>query len=114
MNRRGFLGGLIAAAVAPAIIRTPGLIMPIKPSLVLVDRMPVGDEYLEGLTRRIRAHLIERATRPPIVLNQMSAAAYAAHVAQGFALSPGAVNSFRHPDLVALDNLRGQLLAVRA
>lgn len=31
MNRRGFLGGIIAAAVAPAIIRTPGLIMPIKP-----------------------------------------------------------------------------------
>lgn len=36
MNRRGFLGGLLAAAVAPAIIRTPGLIMPIKPALVPV------------------------------------------------------------------------------
>lgn len=29
MNRRGFLGGLLALA-APAIIRTPGLLMPIK------------------------------------------------------------------------------------
>lgn len=33
LSRRGFLAGLIAAAVAPAIIRTPGLIMPIKPAL---------------------------------------------------------------------------------
>ncbi len=33
-SRRGFLGLLAAAAVAPAIIRTPGLLMPIKPSLV--------------------------------------------------------------------------------
>lgn len=34
MNRRGFLKGLVVAAVAPAIIRTPGLLMPIKPGLV--------------------------------------------------------------------------------
>lgn len=34
MNRRGFLAGIIAAAAAPAIIRTPGLIMPIKPALL--------------------------------------------------------------------------------
>jgi len=38
MNRRGFLTGIIAAAAAPAIIRTPGLIMPIKPALVLPPR----------------------------------------------------------------------------
>lgn len=31
--RRGFLSGIIAAAVAPAIIRT-GLLMPIKPALL--------------------------------------------------------------------------------
>ena len=30
MNRRGFLGGLLTLA-APAIIHTPGLLMPIKP-----------------------------------------------------------------------------------
>lgn len=34
MNRRGFLTGIIAAAAAPVIIRTPGLIMPIKPRLI--------------------------------------------------------------------------------
>ena len=28
LNRRGFLGGLLAA---PAIIRTPGLLMPVRP-----------------------------------------------------------------------------------
>ena len=30
MNRRGFIGGLIATLAAPAIIRTPGLLMPVK------------------------------------------------------------------------------------
>lgn len=34
MNRRGFLAGMLAAACAPAIIRTPGLLMPVKPALV--------------------------------------------------------------------------------
>lgn len=31
MNRRGFLAGLL---FAPAIIRTPGLLMPVKPLIV--------------------------------------------------------------------------------
>jgi hypothetical protein len=31
MNRRGFLLGMLAVGAAPVIIRTPGLIMPIKP-----------------------------------------------------------------------------------
>ncbi len=31
ISRRGFLSGIIAACAAPAIIRTAGLIMPIKP-----------------------------------------------------------------------------------
>jgi hypothetical protein len=30
MNRRGFLGALAVAAAAPAIIRTPGLLMPVR------------------------------------------------------------------------------------
>lgn len=37
MNRRGFITSLAAAVAAPAIIR-PGLLMPIKPSL-----MPILD-----------------------------------------------------------------------
>lgn len=31
ISRRGFLSGILASGVAPVIIRTPGLIMPIKP-----------------------------------------------------------------------------------
>lgn len=31
MDRRRFLSGILAAATAPAIIKTPGLLMPIKP-----------------------------------------------------------------------------------
>lgn len=38
LARRNFLGFLAGALAAPAIIRTPGLLMPIKPSLV-----PAGD-----------------------------------------------------------------------
>lgn len=33
MNRRRFLTGLGAALCAPAIIRTPGLLMPVKPRM---------------------------------------------------------------------------------
>jgi len=36
MNRRGFIAGLGALLAAPAIIRTPGLLMPVK-------RLPVDD-----------------------------------------------------------------------
>ena len=43
MKRRSFLGGLIVALAAPAIIRTPGLLMPIKPQLILP-----GNFELEG------------------------------------------------------------------
>ncbi len=31
LSRRGLLAGIIAAVAAPVIIRTPGLLMPIKP-----------------------------------------------------------------------------------
>lgn len=47
MNRRGFLAGIIAAAVAPAIIRTAGLIMPIKPALVALPPFEIG--RIEGV-----------------------------------------------------------------
>jgi hypothetical protein len=42
MNRRGFLGFFGAALAAPAIIRTAGLLMPIKPALVLPDLPPLA------------------------------------------------------------------------
>lgn len=36
-SRRSFLAGIIASAMAPAIITTPGLIMPIKSLNMAVD-----------------------------------------------------------------------------
>lgn len=36
VNRRGFLGAIISAAVAPAIIKA-GVLMPIKPALVMAS-----------------------------------------------------------------------------
>lgn len=41
MDRRNFLAGIIAAATAPAFIKTAGLLMPIKP--VIVEAMSLGD-----------------------------------------------------------------------
>ncbi len=34
MDRRNFLAGIIAASVAPAFIKTAGLLMPIKPLII--------------------------------------------------------------------------------
>ncbi len=48
-SRRGFLAGIIAACAAPAIIKTAGLIMPIKPALV-----PGNDAVLALMTRKIK------------------------------------------------------------
>lgn len=42
LSRRGLLAGMIAACAAPAIIRTPGLIMPVKPILPSVN---ISHEY---------------------------------------------------------------------
>jgi hypothetical protein len=50
-HRRGFITGLISLAVAsPAIIRTPGLLMPIKPIRQMIPRV-VGEliKYNEDL-----------------------------------------------------------------
>jgi hypothetical protein len=33
IGRRGFLGGLVVALAAPAIIRTPGLLMPVRATI---------------------------------------------------------------------------------
>lgn len=41
MNRRGFLGGLLAAIAAPAVITTPGLLMPVS-TLALPTYGPGG------------------------------------------------------------------------
>lgn len=46
VSRRGFLAGIIAACAAPAIIRTPGLIMPVKPTFLdsVQSRYKTGDK----------------------------------------------------------------------
>jgi hypothetical protein len=36
MDRRGFLQGILAAAVAPAFVKTAGLLMPVKPIIEIV------------------------------------------------------------------------------
>lgn len=43
MRRRGFLSGLGAMLAAPAIIRTPGLIMPVRP---MIKARQIGVTYM--------------------------------------------------------------------
>lgn len=43
LSRRGLLGGILALGVAPVIIRTPGLIMPIKPVQLPVHLISAGE-----------------------------------------------------------------------
>lgn len=38
ISRRGMLGGLLIGLAAPAIIRTPGLLMRVKPALSNIER----------------------------------------------------------------------------
>lgn len=47
LSRRGFLAGMIASASAAAIIRTHGILMPIKPSLVPLSASVISDLMLE-------------------------------------------------------------------
>lgn len=47
ITRRGLLTGIIAAAAAPAIIRTPGLLMPIRPLI------PTWDGWLNIKVMRV-------------------------------------------------------------
>lgn len=57
LSRRGMLGGLLVALAAPAIIR-PGLLMPIKPRLVVPPGWNVGSGVIISpaeLNDRMRA-----------------------------------------------------------
>lgn len=64
MNRRGFLGALAVAAAAPAIIRTPGLLMPVRswrpagPGPMLLFRF-LGADGREVLVKESYAPTIE-------------------------------------------------------
>lgn len=48
MNRRGFLGGLFSSLAAPAIIRTPGLLMAISPPLRVFRGFGLAPLKFEG------------------------------------------------------------------
>ena len=54
MRRRGFLGAVGAALFAPAVIRTPGLLMPVRPPILTGGILPGGSLYedLCMVTRR--------------------------------------------------------------
>lgn len=66
MNRRGFLRGIIAACAAPAIITTPGLLMPVRS--IAIDQAPalklVRPEFLtlEKITREALIILHQKAS----------------------------------------------------
>jgi hypothetical protein len=47
LDRRGFLAGLGALIAAPAIVRA-GIIMPVKPSLILPPKLEIGTFPIEG------------------------------------------------------------------
>lgn len=48
LARRGFLTGLLAA---PAIVRTPGLLMPVKPAVLTLPRL-LSYLELQAITQR--------------------------------------------------------------
>lgn len=73
MDRRGFLTGILALAAAPAIIRTPGLIMPIKPRLQSVgSNINTWGEALNNVSITLPARpgqfYIENTTGHPITI----------------------------------------------
>jgi hypothetical protein len=60
LARRGLFGGALALLAAPAIIRTPGLLMPIRPPRLLA--MPVREWDTKFFYAFIRANLFEALT----------------------------------------------------
>jgi hypothetical protein len=85
LSRRSFAAGLFAALAAPAIIRTPGLLMPVKPVLIpppafvrepFTDpiRPPIGSlaerEWVQGLRTAeapIAASITAARVRTPVL-----------------------------------------------
>lgn len=51
MRRRGFIAGMAAALVAPAIVRTPGLLMPVKPIVAEPPLVIVGPRLYAELAK---------------------------------------------------------------
>lgn len=47
-TRRGFLGAILAAAAAPAIITTPGILMPVRKIIAPESSPDFRDDIIEG------------------------------------------------------------------
>jgi hypothetical protein len=63
IQRRGFLTGIAAALCAPAIIRTPGLIMPVR-ALKLPRTIRVQFDVQAIRDRNVLLHIDDYAGRP--------------------------------------------------
>jgi hypothetical protein len=74
MNRRGFLAGIGAALAAPAIVKA-GVLMPVKPTLI----MPMTAAEILAL----REAMLDRIINPPIFVSQMMAQAMEQMVLSG-------------------------------
>jgi hypothetical protein len=50
LQRRGFIAGLASALAAPAIIRTSGLLMAIRPPIALPFSVTILDKHIASVT----------------------------------------------------------------
>lgn len=74
MNRRSFLQGILAASAAPAVILTPGLLMPVR-ALAATDarqaeilRRYAALEADRARWERLWSEVADRSVNPPLVV----------------------------------------------
>lgn len=73
MNRRGFLAGILAAGVAPAVVGS-GILMPVRALIV-----PRTDVLTLDAIRRARERLLENIVNPPVLVYLNGEVLSAAH-----------------------------------
>jgi hypothetical protein len=66
LSRRSFLSGLVAVVAAPAVIRTPGLLMPTKQRLVMPSLVYV-EFVLDRTFAKWRQVTFDAATHFPVL-----------------------------------------------
>lgn len=71
MRRRGFLAGFAAALAAPAIIRTPGLLMPVRRPLFAPTEILILKPRGAGLSTMAQLSAITRAAFVPSLFVQI-------------------------------------------
>ena len=84
MNRRGFIAGLGALLAAPAIIRTPGLLMPVKAPPII--RTLTLSEIVTTTLRNRAGALAESVTRNNALLERLKAQGALREVSGGIQL----------------------------